>query len=201
MNHTLMIALCLGAVVSAGEAHADAVTDRVVLIPGGAGACGANQTTFRRVLQQPDGRSTTETTEFTVPSGTYLEITSIEYTTPYWTSWAKFYVQSIDVNIRQRVGSAATNIFSAKYQNATTYAEDATDAFIDLGQFNSPGAKTHVASFPVGPLMSNAARLCASGYTNNFTMYGGSIRVRGRLIPNGGPVVAPAPGGGGVLSP
>jgi hypothetical protein len=199
MNHKLMIALCLGAVAATGEARADAVTDRVMLVPGG-GGCGTNQASFRRILQHPDGRQTTETTEFTVPLGKYFEITSVEYTTPYWTQWAKFYVQSIDLNIRQRVGTAGTNVFSARYGNAATYTEDEAYNFINIDQYPSQGPVTRVASFPVGPLMSAAARLCLGGYTSNFTNYGGSIRVRGRLISSGDAIVVPPPDGG-VLSP
>ncbi len=131
--------------------------------------------------------------------GTYLEITSIEYTLPYWTAWAKFFMQTIDFTVRQRGGSQSTNILSVRYGNQTGYYEDANDAFLQNYQFTSQGAQTHVAAFPSGPLMGSAGRLCMTN-KNDYWMYGGNVRIRGRLIASGEPPMAD-PGGGGVLSP
>jgi hypothetical protein len=52
----------------------------------------------------------------------------------------------------------------------------------------TPGTQTRVAAFPVGPLMSSAGRLCLSA-SSNFQLYSGSVRVRGRLIPTGSPII------------
>src|SRR5688572_1345520 len=101
MNHKLMLALCLATIASTEAAHADVVTDRVVLVTGGTG-CSTGQRAFVRLHQKPDGTQTQDTTEFVVPAGKYLEITSVEYTTPYSTMWATSYVQSIDLNMRPR---------------------------------------------------------------------------------------------------
>lgn len=195
MNHKLMIAVCLGALVPVQAARADVVSDRVFLVTGSSG-CPTGWVGFKRIRQSPDGSQVPETAEFQVPAGKYLEITSVEYTTPYHTPWAKFYAQQLSLNIRQRAGSATTNIFSAVFQNRTMFDEDANDNFNGFGQYVSPGAETHVASFPVGPLMSNNGRLCFQA-SSNFYTFGGWIRVRGRLIATGEIIVGPP--GGGVL--
>jgi hypothetical protein len=173
-------------------AHADVVTDRVLLVTGGSG-CG-----FKRIKQLPDGAQTQESTEYQVPYGQYLEITSIEYTLPYWMAWAKFFAQSLDVTIKQRAGAASTNILAVRFGNQSGFYEDAAE-FQQSYEFMSQGAQTHVAAFPSGPLMGNAGRLCVTTPLH-FWNFGGAIRVRGRLIASGEPPVVPNPGGG-VLSP
>ncbi len=182
---TLALALALvTAAAAADEARADVVTDRVLLVTGSAYGCtGTGALGFRRVLQQPDGSQTMESTEFQVPSNQYLEVTSVEYTTPYYTPWAKSYVQSLDLTLRRRAGGASTLVFMGRYQNASTYADDGAE-LEDLGERVSPAAQTRVAAFPVGPLMGSTARLCASA-TSSFWTFGGTVRVRGRLVPTG----------------
>jgi hypothetical protein len=193
---SITAALLSAIALSAAPARADAVSDRVLLIPGG-GSCATNTPMFRRIKQLPDGSQTTETVEFQVPSGTYLEITSVEYTLPYYTPWAKFYVQSLDVTIRQRGGTASTSVLSARYGNSSVFADDGTSNYADIGELVSSGAQSHTAAFPVGPLMSAGGRLCAAS-SANFWMYGGTVRIRGRLIPSGEVGVMPSPG---TLSP
>lgn len=190
MRTLLALAFVVSSLVTA---RADVITDRVLLYTGGSG-CG-----FRRIKQLPDGAQTQETTEYQVPYGQYLEITSIEYTLPYWMAWAKFFQQSLDVTIKQRTGTASTNILAVKYGNETGHYEDQNDEFQQTGEFSTQGAQTHVAAFPSGPLMGNAGRLCVAAPLH-FWNFGGAIRVRGRLLASGEPPVAPNPGGG-VLSP
>jgi hypothetical protein len=194
MNAKLMLAFCLAAAASTEVAHADAVSDRVVLYPfhGGTG-CGTGRTAFHRQVEKPDGTSTQETTEFVVPAGKYLEVTSIQYTTPYSTLWAKDYVQSFDLAIRSRTANHSTGVFFARYMNKPHHYRQDDDSFTTGDTFTAHGAETHVASFPVGPLMSSAARLCMTADAKFWT-FGGSIRVRGRLIPTGGMVVNPIDG-------
>lgn len=198
MKYKLLLALTVST-YAAGEqaAQADVVSDRVFLVTGATG-CPTNSMGFKRIRQTPDGTTVPETAEFVVPSGKYLEITSIEYTTPHSTPWAQSYVQYLTVSIRQRSGTGAASVFNASYQNRTMYDEDASYNLSAFGQYVSPGAETHVASFPAGPLMSPAGRLCVTA-TSNFYTFGGSVRVRGRLIPSD--TLATAPSSGSVLSP
>jgi hypothetical protein len=201
MNRSLMLlSLASLSAFGATEAHADAVTERVYLTAGAAG-CGTGSLGFRRINQNPDGSHTIDTAEYQVPYGQYLEITSIEYTIPYWTPWAKFYTQSIEFNLRQRYGTQGTNILSVRYSNSTTFVEDEKDNYLSVSESVAPGAQTHVAAFPSGPLMGNAARLCVTPSNNSqYWMYGGNIRARGRLIASGEPPMAPG-GGGSVFMP
>jgi hypothetical protein len=198
MNHKLLFALGLAALTPSTAAHADAVTDRVFLVTGG-GGCPTGQMSFRRILQLPDGRSTQEQSEFTVPAGKYLEITSVEYTTPYHTQWASFFQQFLDVHIRQRNGSARASILNATFQNTTMFTDDENSKFINIGQYMSQGAVHQAVAFPVGPLMSSNGRLCVD-VKKDFWTYGGTVRIRGRFIASGELPVEPPPGGG-VLSP
>ena len=188
MTTKLLALLSLLTVLSTGEARADVVSDRVFLITGAPG-CPTGSIGFRRIKQTPDGAQTQESNEFQVPLGSYLEVTSIEYTTPYHTQWAMDYSQSLDILIRARNGSTSTSVLSARYQNGSVYAKDG-NAYVGVGEIASQGARTRVAAFPAGPLMGSAARLCAAA-THNFWLFGGSVRVRGRLIPTGGLVVPP----------
>jgi hypothetical protein len=195
MNHKLLIVA--GLLAATNLAHADAASDRVFLVTGAAG-CPTGQSAFKRIRQSPDGTQVQETAEFVVPAGKYLEITSIEYTTPYWTAWAKSYTQQIALNMRQRVGTGSTNVFVASFNNRAMYDEDANDNLHTFGQFVATGAQTLGVAYPTGPLMSSAARLCFSAPSNFFT-FNGSIRVRGRLIANdSGAVLTPS---GSVLEP
>ena len=200
MNRSLLLALASLTAFTPTEARADAVTERVYLTAGAAG-CGTGSLGFRRINQKPDGSHTIDTVEYQVPYGQYLEITSIEYTIPYWTPWAKFYYQTIEFNLKQRYGTQGTNILSVRYGNSTTFVEDENDNFLSVNEYVSPGAQTRVASFPSGPLVGNAGRLCVTPSSNNqYWMYGGNIRVRGRLIASGEPPLQPG-GGGGVFMP
>jgi hypothetical protein len=193
MNKSL-IAICF--VLAPAAAHADVVSDRVFL-QAGAGGCPTGQTGFARIKQYPDGTQVKETTEFAVPVGYFLEITSVEYTTPYDMMWAKFFAQYINVDIRQRGGSSSTNVLTASYGMGSTYYET-DEQFHRLYHYNEQGPRTEVASFPVGPLMSAAGRLCVSA-KKQFWDAGGNVRVRGRFVSNG---TAPMPNpGGGVLQP
>lgn len=190
-NKWTIALLCLGALgTAAEEARADVVSDRVLLMTGGTGC--TNATSFRRVVQGPDGASTVESTEFQVPAGKYLEITSIEYTTPYWTPWARSYRQSLSLGIRQRNGTASNSVFTAWYQNQAVYAADGDNLDV-TGEQVAPGARTNVVAFPVGPLMSSAGRLCALA-SSNFWLFQGEVRVRGRLIPTGDILIDPVDG-------
>jgi hypothetical protein len=195
MNHKLLIVL--GLVASAQPAFADIAGDRVLLVTGATG-CPTGSTGLKRVRQSPDGSQVAETAEFVVPTGKYLEVTTVEYTTPTSTAWATSYTQRLYLNIRQRIGTGATNIFSASFANRGMYDEDENYVFHGFGQYVSPGGETHVASFPSGPLMNSAGRLCFTA-PNNFNVYGGSFRVRGRLIASDGMVVSPTDGS--VLNP
>jgi hypothetical protein len=193
MNRTTSIALALlsslaATAAVAPDAHADLASDRVLLVEGSTFGCtGARG--FYRIVEDPEGGSSYSTsTEFRVPAGYYLEIGSIEYTLPHYMKWATSYVQSLNLNLRRRSGTGSTSVFTARFQNHDTYAGGTT--WDETNEYVSPGATTHVASFPHGPLMGNGARLCASapsGFWNN----GGFIRVRGRLVPTGSPVIAP----------
>jgi hypothetical protein len=165
------------------HARADVVSDRVYLV-NGTNTCGTNSSGFYRIKQMPDGSQVPETTEFQVPYGSYLEITNIEYTTPYWTEWAKFYSQSIDFNIRGRTTPGSTNIHSGRFKNLTVFAEDENDNFVDVNEYVSPAVQAHVISYPAGPLMGSTARLCVTA-ASNFWSFGGNVRVRGRLIASG----------------
>jgi hypothetical protein len=191
MNHKLLIVLGL-AVTAAEPAHADTASDRVFLTTGGTG-CPTGSTSLKRIRQSPDGSQVAETAEFVVPAGKYLEITSVEYTTPSSTAWATGYTQSLALNIRQRSGTGATNVFLASFANHPLYDEDANNVLHGFGQFVSGGGQTHATSFPAGPLMSSAGRLCFTA-PSNFHIYGGSVRVRGRLIASDGMIVSPTDG-------
>lgn len=194
-NFSLIASLCACFVVaSAVQAHADEVSDRVLLITGAPGCSGGSG--FKRVIQSPDGGETYETGEFQVPYGKYLVITSIEYTTPYWTTWAKWYVQNISVGIRKRSGTGnSASVFNAQYQNQSTYMQDANDELQSTKQSISQGARTEVATFPDGPLMSPNGRLCLTVSDNNFWTFGGTMRVRGHLINSGSTSTIPPNGG------
>ncbi|HSN25776.1 MAG TPA: hypothetical protein VLT45_05805 [Kofleriaceae bacterium] len=190
MKTSLVLPL-LAVLVSASlrSARADVVSDRVYLTTG-TSTCGTGALGFHRVKQLPDGSSSAETGEFVVPSGSYLEITSVQYTIPNATPWARDYVQSLTVAIRQRTGTASTPVLTATYENQTLYG-DSGDSVAAIGELAGPGALSHVAAFPAGPLMSSAGRLCAAPNSNNFWIYGGSVTVRGRLIPTGDLVTIP----------
>ena len=194
MNKTLLLsllALPLPLVTPGGcEAHADPVSDRVYLTTTGSTACGTNGKGFTRTIQQPDGSWTPVSGEFTVPQNMYLEITSVEYTTPYWTAWAKEYTQTLNVSIKQRVGTYSTSVLNATYMNQTIYGESA-GVFEAIGEIVSPGAQTRIASYPVAPLMSSAGRLCVAPNVRDFWTYSGNSVVRGRLIPSGVIVASP----------
>jgi hypothetical protein len=190
MNKSLLAALiALPVLASIPEAHADPVSDRVYLTTIGVAACGTKGLGFARTLQKPDGSWTAESSEFVVPAGMYLEITSVDYITPYWTAWAMDYTQWINVAIKQRVGTMSTAVLNAAYMNQTFYGGDDTAGYEAIGEIASPGAQTHVASFPIGPLMSSAGRLCATPNMREFWIYGGAVTVRGRLMSSGLPVV------------
>ena len=194
MTKTMMFALCMG-VLAPQLADADAVSDRVMLEIGAAG-CPTGSHGFRRIKQQPDGTQIVETTEFVVPTGKYLEITSIDYTTPYRTREISYLLHHVSLDIRQRVGTAATSVFQFSYNNLSAYVQN-DDYTLDVtGELMSQGAVTRVASFPVGPLMSPHGRLCLAGPQTFFGQQG-RVRVRGRLIPQDTIVVNP---GGGVLT-
>ena len=187
MNKTLLIAALLAAPTLAS---ADPVSDRVYLTPTYVPACGANAKGFTRVIQQPDGSSqpTPYSAEFVVPQGMYFEITSIDYRTPYWTMWAKDYPNYLDVTIRQRYGTMSTSVLSAVYMNQTFYGGDTSTPWTAIGEYASPGAQTHVVSYPVGPIMNTNGRLCAQADVTDFWNFSGNVTVRGRLIPTGSPV-------------
>jgi hypothetical protein len=173
-------------------AHADVASDRVLLVTGSSYGCtGTSTLGFRRLRQDPDGGSVQESIEYQVPAGHYLDISSIEYTVPYWLKWALGYSQSIDLNIRRRSGTGSAHVFSAKYGNGDTWISDG-GVYEASNEHPSPGVYTNVASFPDGPLMGSGGRLCASA-SSNFWLYGGNVRVRGRLIPTGSPVVIAEP--------
>src|SRR6476620_457982 len=104
MNTKLLALLSLTTLFAVDEARADVVSDRVFLTAGASG-CPTDQLGFRRIKQMPDGSQSLESTEFQAPYGTYLEITSVEYTTPNDSSWAKVLYQPLDVVIRQRTGA------------------------------------------------------------------------------------------------
>lgn len=175
------------------EARADVVGDRVLLIANG-GQCGASAKSFTRIKQLPDGSQIAEGGEFQVPNGSYLEITSVEYTTPYSTAWAADYLEYVDVAIRQRTGTARTTVLYAAYQNRSTYADNGDGAYVGIGEVVGTGGQTHHAAFPVGPLMGSAGRLCLSA-KSSFFLFGGTARVRGRLLPSGEPpIITPPPG-------
>lgn len=186
MNKTILAAL-LALPILASHAHADPISDRVYLTPIGVSACGANSRGFTRVIQQPDGswQPTPYSAEFVVPQGMYFEITSIDYRTPYWTMWAKDYPNYLDVVIRQRYGTMSTSVLSAVYMNQTFYGGDTSTPWTAIGEYASPGAQTHVVSYPVGPIMGVNGRLCAQADVFDFWNFSGTVVVRGRLIPTG----------------
>ena len=187
-----MLALITLSSLTAVDAHADAVSDRVVLTTGPS-TCGSNASGFKRVKYLPDGTSTTDTAEFQVPAGSYLEITNIEYVLPYSTLWARSYVQTLNINMNPRTSAFGSNIVSIRYNNRAVYAGDEYEGYVGVGELVSPGAQTHVIAYPVGPLMGSAARLCVNT-ANNFWVYGGSVKIRGRLIPNGEMITSPGAG-------
>lgn len=191
MNKLVVAAALLStltAAAAAPDAHADVASDRVLLVTGSAYGC-SGAIGFKRLRQDPDGGTVTESAEYQVPNGYYLDISSVEYTTPYHTTWALGYVQSLDLNIRRRSGTGSSHVFSARYQNRPVYA--GTSSSLDTtNEHVGPGAETHVASFPDGPLMGAGGRLCVSA-VSNFWTYGGSVRVRGRLIPTGSLLIDP----------
>ena len=182
---TLCVALGLATLVSAGTAHADLATDRVVLYTSGGinTGCPTGQRGFTRVKQLPDGSSTSEPTEFQVPSGKYLEISSIVYTLPRVMPWAQRWWQEIQVTIRQRAGTQASQVFFGTYKNPRQYVAEADGSFTNLDEFTDGGGTTHAVTYPVGPLMSNAGRLCAgSTSAQSFWDQQGQFVIRGRLI-------------------
>lgn len=177
------------AAVDQPTAHADVASDRVLLVTGSAFGCTGTATLgFRRLRQDPDGGSVQESAEYQVPAGYYLDISSVEYTVPYWLKWALGYSQSVDLNIRKRSGTGSSHVFSAKYGNGDTWA-GVDGVYEETNEHPAPGVYTSVASFPDGPLMGNGGRLCVSA-SSNFWTYGGNVRVRGRLIPTGSPLIA-----------
>jgi hypothetical protein len=197
MNLThLSLALAVSvAALAPTSAHADTAGDRVLLVAGGVSGCPGAQASFHRVHQSPDGYENPESTEFQVPAGKYLEITSIEYTLPGGMRSATSYVQYLDLFLRQRSGTRYTNLFAVTYSNSPLFHENADYSFTELNDFTSPGVDTHVGTFPAGPLVSNQARLCLSTPASYGTTQ--RYKIRGRLIP-ADPTAVP-PGGGSAL--
>lgn len=189
MNKALLLSLLSLPLVATSVAHADPVSDRVFLQSGGVSAtgCPANSKGFQRIKQNPDGSETRENSEFVVPQGMYLEITSVQYITPYGTGWAADYAQWLDITINQKVGTAKTSVLNATYQNGTVYGGDNYAGWQSIGEVVAPGSQSHVASFPVGPLMNSNGHLCATPQRSEF-WNGGWVWIRGRLIPTGSPV-------------
>jgi hypothetical protein len=193
---TLSLALAASfAALAPTAAHADLAGDRVVLVVAPSAGCPTGQASFRRLHQSPDGAQSTESVEFQVPAGKYLEITNIEYSVPYYTGLATMYAQYIDLYLRSRTGPAFTYLFNATYSNAPIFDAITSDNFATaVAQYASPGAQSHVAAFPAGPLVGNLARVCL-GTPSNFFNYGGRFQIRGRLIP-ADPTPLPTGGGG-----
>lgn len=194
---TMSLALAASfAALAPTSAHADIAGDRVLLVVGPTWGCPTGQAAFRRIHQSPDGGETQENGEFQVPAGKYLEITNIEYSPPssyHDTS----YVQSVSLILRKRIGTGATSLFDFTYSNAPIFDAIANDVFASaVHQYTSPGAETHVATFPAGPLVSNQARLCLNA-PSNFYNASTRFKIRGRLIA-ADPTALP-PGGGGTL--
>lgn len=192
MTKTALLALTLAAALPA-VAHADAVNDRVYLLTGGSSGCPSGQLGYHRILQSPDGGVTTTGAEFQVPVGKFLEVTSIEYELPMYMPWATSYTQTFDVTARGRTTNLTSGVFSARYSNSPIFVAERGGWEVG-GEYTSPGAETRVASFPSGPLVGNGARICLAA-TNNFRIYGGDVRIRGRLIPADA-TIQPPPGGG-----
>jgi len=181
----------------AGTARADLVSDRVLLVPTATAACGNGTRGFSRVQQKPDGTEVAESGEFQVPSGFYLEITSVDYTLPYYTKSAGIYWQGIDLTMRKRTNTyGGTSVLSTRYMNHLTFGDNGGGNLVEVGQYVSPSADLRSVSFPVGPLMDLNARLCVAA-PNDFWLYQGSMRVRGRLVPNGSTTIINT--GGGIL--
>lgn len=99
--------------------------------------------------------------------------------------------EQFNVAIRQRSGTSSTPVLLAHYMNQAIYGGDDYAGYQAIGEIVSPGAQTHVASFPVGPLMSSAGRLCATPNVKDFWIYSGYVAVRGRLISSGSIVASP----------
>ncbi len=193
MHRMMMFATgALLAALSTSDAHADAVGDRVLLVQGPSG-CPSGEVGFRRLVQSPDGTSRLETTEFQVPAGKYLEVTNVEYTLPIWTGYATSYTQSIGILGRQRAGTLAISIFNATFANANILETDERGGVDGQGQFVSQNSATHVAAFPVGPLVGNELRVCVNAAAG-FWAYLGRVQIRGRLIA-ADPTYLPPPGG------
>lgn len=180
----------------AGTARADLVSERVLLVPTASAACGTGTRGFSRIQQKPDGTEVAESGEFQVPSGYTLEITSVDYTLPYYTKSAGMFWQGIDLYIRKRTNSyGGTSVLSTRYMNHLTFGDNGGGNLVEVGQYVSPSADLRSVAFPVGPLMDQNARLCVAT-PNDFWTFQGSMRVRGRLISTSTPINV---GGGGIL--
>lgn len=189
---TLLSAL-VATTCDAEDAHADLASERVHLRDGSAFGCtGTGSRGFYRVVEDPDGGHTySVSTEFRVPAGYYLEINSIAYEIPFYMKWATGYVNTMSITIKNRSSGASTPVFHTKFSNRQSYAADGS-TWDATNEWLTPGAQTLVASFPNGPLMGNAARLCANAPSSFWSNLGyWSIDVRGRLVPTGEPTVQP----------
>ena len=173
--------------LASSSAYADVVSDRVVLIPAGGTACGSGQQTFKRLYESPTGTSTTDSTEFRVPSGMYLDVASIEYTLPRSTRFTKLWTQYLEVDIRPRTTSYGHRILNAPFALQNVVTREADDTFVSIGDAVEPASSAYAISFPAGPLMGSQARVCAKA-SSNFWNYGGAVKIRGKLIPTGGPI-------------
>lgn len=181
MQRMMMFAVgALLATVSTSDAHADVVGDRVVLVIGTNG-CPSGEVGFQRVLQSPDGTSRLEATEFQVPAGKYLEVTNVEYSLPIWTGYATGYTQSLGILGRQRVGTSSISIFYATFANADIFEMGERNNAEGVGLFVNQNSATHVAAFPVGPLVGNELRVCVKADAG-FWAYLGRVQIRGRLV-------------------
>src|SRR5512139_3364350 len=130
--------VCALAFFASSETRADIVSDRVLLVTGASG-CPSGSTGFRRLKQNLDGTQVLETAEFTPPTGSYFEITNLEYTLPYYTPWASYYQQYVDFVIRPRAGGNGTNILPLRFGNKQVFTENENYQMVSVGDIVSSG--------------------------------------------------------------
>ena len=190
--------LSLFALVSIGSlSHADTASMRGVFQLGAACPGGAGNELVR-VHQNPDGTTSTDSSEFVVPSGMLLEVTDIEYEpSVVQNSW---FEQPTFLYVQNR--STLRGYVAASWNQGPAYLGTAnSDGSITYGSgvFTTPHT-TVVFHLNSGVLVGPAARLCV-----NLPKYGslpgtntGAI-IRGKLIGDGSTtVITPPPVGIGT---
>jgi hypothetical protein len=163
-------------------AHADVLSERVVLEAAGAGTCpGTNAVQVRAVPLSADGKYATNTySAYVVPSGYAVEITDLTFSL----GWLKsVYTKDITVLAQNRQTHQQVPLYTHRFGPWSFRAADPQTLNFPLNasQYVSPLGTTHV-SFSSGLLISDEARICIMLPTDaNILDSATRIVLRGRL--------------------